>query len=117
MDKDKTETKSHESELLKEIEVLRSRIRRTSPSLVLVDASIAEEKPIDPSLIPLLFSPLRTSSPTFFAGPGSSHSPTSLDIQRVQNALAMAGENLAQEANALSLANGGRRYATTNTQP
>ncbi|KAI6007955.1 hypothetical protein EDC04DRAFT_3095409 [Pisolithus marmoratus] len=131
MDKDKTETKSHESELLKEIEVLWSRVRRTSPEthisqpLVPVDASRAEEsmelatplqptlllstcsddtpsEPIDPSLIPLPFSPVRTSSLAFSAELGSSHSSTSLDIQRVQNALAMARENLAQEANALS---------------
>ncbi|KAI6014306.1 hypothetical protein EDC04DRAFT_2609052 [Pisolithus marmoratus] len=131
MDKAETETKSRESELLKEIEILRSQVRRTSPEthvsqpLVPVDASIAEEsmelptplqpilllstwnhdtppEPIDPSLIPLPFSPVRTSSPTFFAGLGSSHSPTPLDIRRAQNALAMARENLTQEANALS---------------
>ncbi|KAI6043856.1 hypothetical protein EDC04DRAFT_538101 [Pisolithus marmoratus] len=125
MDKANTEVKSRESELLKEIEVLRSRVRRTSPPLVPVDASIAEEsmelatplqptlllstrsddtpsEPIDPSLIPLPFSPVRTSSPAFSAELGFSHSPTSLDIQRVQHALAMARDNLAQEANALS---------------
>ncbi|KAI6014288.1 hypothetical protein EDC04DRAFT_663209 [Pisolithus marmoratus] len=125
MDKAKTETKSRESELLKEIEVLRSRVRRTSSSLVPVDASIAEEsmelatplqptlllstrsddtpsEPIDPSLIPLPFSPVRTSSPAFSAELGSSHGPASLDIQRVQNALTIARENLAQKENALA---------------
>ncbi|KAI6032548.1 hypothetical protein EDC04DRAFT_2898026 [Pisolithus marmoratus] len=102
MDKAKADTKSRESKLLKEIEVLRSRETRVFQSLVPVDASIAEEKLVDPSFIPLPFSPLRTSSLTFFAGLGSSHSPPSLDIQRIQNALAMARENLAQEANALS---------------
>ncbi|KAI6014297.1 hypothetical protein EDC04DRAFT_3145146 [Pisolithus marmoratus] len=125
MDKAKTETNSRESELLKEIEVLRSRVRRTSSPLVPVDASIAEEsmelvtplqptlllsarsddtpsEPIDPSLIPLPFSPVRTSSPAFSAELGSSRSPTSLDIQRVQNALTIARENLAQKENALA---------------
>ncbi|KAI5990704.1 hypothetical protein EDC04DRAFT_2911887 [Pisolithus marmoratus] len=124
MDKAKAEMKSRESELLKEIEVLRSRETHVFQSLVPVDASIAEEsmefatplqpssypcsvtdtppEPVDPSLVPLPFSPLRTSSLTFFAGPGSSHSPTSLDMQRVQNAPAIARDNLAQEANALS---------------
>ncbi|KAI6039764.1 hypothetical protein EDC04DRAFT_2894910 [Pisolithus marmoratus] len=56
MDKAKTETKSRESELLKEIEVLRSWARRTSSPLVPVDASIAEESmglatPLQPSLL------------------------------------------------------------------
>ncbi|KAI5988112.1 hypothetical protein EDC04DRAFT_2912662 [Pisolithus marmoratus] len=64
----------------------------------------APPEPIDLSLIryPLPFSPVRTSSLTFSAGPGSSHSPTSLDIQPVQNALMMARENLAQKENALA---------------
>ncbi|KAI6045945.1 hypothetical protein EDC04DRAFT_3086661 [Pisolithus marmoratus] len=43
MDKAKTETKSRESELLEEIEVLWSRARRTSSPLIPANASIAEE--------------------------------------------------------------------------
>ncbi|KAI5988286.1 hypothetical protein EDC04DRAFT_2912560 [Pisolithus marmoratus] len=115
MDKAKTETKSRESELLKEIEVLRSWARRTSSPLVPVDASIAEESmglatPLQPSLLlstrshdtppePIDHLSLRTSCPDFSARVGSSHGPTSLDIQRV---LTIARENIAQKENALS---------------
>ncbi|KAI6108234.1 hypothetical protein F5141DRAFT_105131 [Pisolithus sp. B1] len=125
MDKAKVETSSREEELLKEIEVLRSRVKRASSPPVPVDTSIAEEsmelatplqptlllstrnndtlpEPIDPSLIPLPFSPLRTSSPTFSPQFVSPHSPTSSDIQRVQIALTTAKENLAQKESALA---------------
>ncbi|KAI6033334.1 hypothetical protein EDC04DRAFT_2215639 [Pisolithus marmoratus] len=124
MDKAKAERKSRESGLLKEIEVLRSRVRRTSSLPVLVDASIAEEsmklvtplqltlplstrshdtplEPVDSSLISLPFSPGRTSSPTVSTGLASLRSPTSLDIQRVQNAFTIARENLVQKEGAL----------------
>ncbi|KAI6003399.1 hypothetical protein EDC04DRAFT_2908271 [Pisolithus marmoratus] len=124
MDKAKVERKFRESGLLKEIEVLRSRVRRTSSLLVPVDASITEgsmelatplqptlllstrshdtpPEPVDSSLIPLPFSPGRTSSPTVSTGLASSRSPTSLDIRRVQNAFTIARENLAQKEGAL----------------
>ncbi|KAI5999448.1 hypothetical protein EDC04DRAFT_2909014 [Pisolithus marmoratus] len=123
MDKAKAERKFRESGLLKEIEVLRSRVRRTSSPLVPVDASVTEEsmklvtpqptlllssrshdtppEPVDPSLIPLPFSPVRTSSPTVSTGLASSRSPTSLDMRRVQNAFTIARENPAQKEGAL----------------
>ncbi|KAI6025477.1 hypothetical protein EDC04DRAFT_3143158 [Pisolithus marmoratus] len=57
MDKEKAEMKSHESELLKEIEVLWSQETHVFQSLVPVDASIAEESmefamPLQPSSYP-----------------------------------------------------------------
>ncbi|KIO09182.1 hypothetical protein M404DRAFT_308389 [Pisolithus tinctorius Marx 270] len=125
MDKAKADARSREEELLKAIEVLQSRVRRSSSPLFPVDASIAEEsmelatplqptmllsiqnhntppEPIDPSLIPLPFSPVRTSSPTFSPRCVSSQSPTPADIQRVEGALTTARENLAQKENALA---------------
>ncbi|KAI6024654.1 hypothetical protein BKA83DRAFT_214604 [Pisolithus microcarpus] len=125
MDRAKVETSSREEGLLKEIEVLRSQVRGTSSPPVPVDASIPEEsmelatplqptlllsarspdtlpEPIDPSLIPLPFSPVRTSSPSVSPQCVSSHSPTFSDIQRVQDALTTAKENLAQKENALA---------------
>ncbi|KAI6154883.1 hypothetical protein BKA82DRAFT_309678 [Pisolithus tinctorius] len=125
MDKAKADARLREEELLKEIEVLQSRVRRTSSPLFPVDASIEEEsmelatplqptmllsmqshdtppEPIDPSLIPLPFSPVRTSSPTVSPRFVSSQSPTPADIQRVEDALTTARENLAQKENALA---------------
>ncbi|KAI6154870.1 hypothetical protein BKA82DRAFT_4072349 [Pisolithus tinctorius] len=125
MDKAKADARSREEELLKEIELLRSRVGRSSSPLFPVDASIAEEsmelatplqptmllsmqnhntppEPIDPSLIPLPFSPVRTSSPTFSPRRVSSQSPTPADIQRVEDALTTARENLAQKENGLA---------------
>lgn len=50
-------------------------------------------EPVDPSLIPLPFSPKRTSSPPA-SFPGSLHSPAQRDLQRVQDALMTARDNL-----------------------
>lgn len=113
-----TSAKAREEELLREIETLRLQLRQLSPPYHpgLFDVSNADEsmelatplepttifpppdpqtppEPVDPSLIPLPFSPKRTSSPPA-SSPGSLHSPAQRDLQRVQDALMTARDNL-----------------------
>ncbi|KAI6154890.1 hypothetical protein BKA82DRAFT_4072638, partial [Pisolithus tinctorius] len=111
MDKAKADARSREEKLLKEIELLQSQARRLSSPLFPVDASIAEESmelatPLQPTMLLSMQSrdtppePIDPSSYIIALLP-CANSPTPADIQRVEDALTTARENLVQKENAL----------------
>ncbi|KAG6329795.1 hypothetical protein ID866_9294 [Astraeus odoratus] len=127
LEKSQVSARAREEELLQEIHALQLQVKRSSlpnncPGPF--DADIAEENmqlatPLqptsilsaqcpersaqqdDPSLIPLPFSPERESSP-FSSPPRTSSGPSSHELQRAQDALMAARDNLAQKESVLA---------------
>ncbi|KAL4064520.1 hypothetical protein J3A83DRAFT_4376741 [Scleroderma citrinum] len=126
IDRTRASAKVREEELLREIATLRSRVGQLSSPYnpEPFDTSMADENmelatplqpttilplsgpatppgPIDPSLFPLPFSPERTSSPPLLL-PAILSSPAQRELERVQDALTTARDNLAKKDGALA---------------